>query len=133
MSRPFNSIYTHGFIRTAACIPHVRVADTRFNLERTLALAERASALGAAVAVFPELGLSAYSNDDLFQQDALQEATLAALATVVQRSASWMPIVLVGAPLRLENKLFNCAVVVHRRADPGRCAQELFAQLSRVL
>ncbi len=119
MISPFNSVYSHGFIRASVCIPRLRVADPVFNAERTLAMAERASAEGAALAVFPELGLSAYSNEDLFQQDALQEATLAALETVVQSSANWTPIVLVGSPLRVEDKLFNCAVVVYRGSVLG--------------
>ena len=50
---------------------HVRVADPVFNTERILALAERASAAEVAIALFPELGVSAYSNEDLFHQAAL--------------------------------------------------------------
>ena len=49
-SRPFHSIYTHGFLRVAVCVPSVRVADPEYNGERTLELARRASDLGAAVA-----------------------------------------------------------------------------------
>src|SRR5215216_5661543 len=65
MKPPFHSIYSHGFIRAAVCIPFLRVADPGFNVERTLGLARRASELSAAVALFPELGISAYSNEDL--------------------------------------------------------------------
>ena len=85
MQRPFHSIYSHGFIRAAVCIPRVRVADPRFNVEHTLGLARRASEMHAAVALFPELGISAYSNEDLFHQDALLDATEAALARLVER------------------------------------------------
>jgi NAD+ synthase (glutamine-hydrolysing) len=112
--RPFRSIYTHGFVRAAVCIPFVRVADPHYNVERTLELSQRASALHAAVALFPELGISAYSNEDLFHQDALLDATEAALALLVTESQALTPILLVGAPLRFEGKLFNCAVVIHR-------------------
>jgi NAD+ synthase (glutamine-hydrolysing) len=62
MNGSFFSIYSHGFVRAAVCTPLVRVADPEFNSERTLELARRASALHAAVALFPELGLSAYSS-----------------------------------------------------------------------
>ena len=65
MRERFDSIYSHGIIRAAVCIPSLRVADPAFNLERTLALARQASKAKVAVALFPELGLSAYSNDDL--------------------------------------------------------------------
>lgn len=111
---PFYSIYTHGLVRVAVGIPAVRVADPAFNVERTTALAQRASAAHAAIALFPELGISAYSNEDLFHQDALLEATVAALARLVAASHELTPVLLVGAPLRFEGKLFNCAVVIYR-------------------
>ena len=112
--RSFHSIYAHGFIRAAVCIPHVRVADPEFNIERTLCLARRASDTGAAIALFPELGISAYSNEDLFHQDVLLDATKAALARVIEESQDLSPVLLVGAPLRFEGKLFNCALVIYR-------------------
>ncbi|MBV9848111.1 MAG: NAD(+) synthase [Armatimonadetes bacterium] len=114
MNRPFDNIYSHGFVRAVVCIPSLRVADPDYNVERTLGLARQASAMGAAVALFPELGLSAYSNDDLFHQDALLEATREALARLVAESRALSPVLLVGVPLRFEAKLFNCAVVVYR-------------------
>lgn len=114
MQRPFHSIYSHGFVRAAVCIPFVRVADPQFNVERTVNLARRASDSNAAIALFPELGISAYSNDDLFHQDALLDATVAALARLVEESQSMTPVLLVGTPLRFEGKLFNCAVVIYR-------------------
>src|SRR3954468_5633654 len=114
MEGRFGSIYTHGFIRAAVCIPTVRVADPRFNAERTIALARKASAEKAAVALFPELGISAYSNDDLFHQDALLEASRAALLDIVKASGDLTPILAVGCPLRFEGKLFNCAVIIYR-------------------
>jgi NAD+ synthase (glutamine-hydrolysing) len=118
-SPPFHSIYRHGFARVAVCIPRVKVAATELNTDRTLALAQRASDDRAVLALFPELGLSAYSNEDLFQQDALLDATLECLGRVVEASRDLGPVLLVGAPLRLEEKLFNCAVVVHRGAVLG--------------
>ncbi len=114
MAHPFYSLYTHGFLRTAVCVPHVRVADPCYNAKRTLALAEQAAAQHAAVALFPELGISAYSDDDLFHQDALLEGVLAGLQTVIDGSTDLGTILLVGAPLFLEGKLFNCAVVIYR-------------------
>lgn len=114
MQRPFYSIYSHKFIRAAVCIPFVRVADPSFNVERTLALARRASELNVAVTLFPELGISAYSNDDLFHQDVLLDATEAALAALVEASRELTPVLIVGAPLRFEGKLFNCGVVIYK-------------------
>jgi NAD+ synthase (glutamine-hydrolysing) len=114
MTAPFRSIYSHGFVRAAVCIPSVRVADPAHNAERTLGLARRASELRAAVALFPELGISAYSCEDLFQQDALLDAVVAELAGIVAASRGLSPVLLVGAPLRFEAKLFNCCVAIYR-------------------
>jgi NAD+ synthase (glutamine-hydrolysing) len=114
MAQPFDSPYSHGFVRAAVCVPFVRVADPDYNMTRALGLARRASELAAAVALFPELGISAYSNEDLHQQDALLGGVEAALARLVEESRDLSPVLLVGAPLRFEGKLFNCAVVVYR-------------------
>ena len=55
MRERFQSIYSHGFIRAAVCIPSLRVADPDFNLERMLKLATQASEQQVAVALFPQL------------------------------------------------------------------------------
>jgi NAD+ synthase (glutamine-hydrolysing) len=114
MRKPFYSIYSHGFIRAAVCVPFIRVADPDYNVEHTIGLARRASEMHAAVALFPELGISAYSNEDLFHQDALLDACEAALARLIEESRNLSPILLVGAPLRFEGKLFNCGLVIYR-------------------
>ena len=114
MSRPFYSIYSHGFVRVAVCIPRIRVADPVFNADRTSELAAKASDLRAAVVLFPELGLSAYSNDDLFHQDALLDGVVEGIANILRSSEALTPVLLVGAPLRFESKLFNCAIAIHR-------------------
>jgi NAD+ synthase (glutamine-hydrolysing) len=111
---PFGSLYSHGFVRVAAAVPHVRVAEPAFNAERTLALARQASDSGAALVVFPELGLSAYTNDDLFHQEALLRAVLQAVELIVAESVELRGLIVVGAPLQAERGLFNTAVVIHR-------------------
>ena len=111
---PFNSIYAHGFVRAAVCVPRLRPGNPPYNGEHTLTLARCASEAGAAVALFPELGLSAYAIDDLLQQDALLDAVEVALAHLLAASADLLPLILVGAPLRHEQKLFNCAVALHQ-------------------
>jgi NAD+ synthase (glutamine-hydrolysing) len=111
-SLPFDSIYAHGFVRVAIGIPAVRVADPHYNAQRTIELAARASADHAAIVLFPELGLSAYSDEDLFHQDALLDATLQAIRHLADASRSLTSVIVVGAPLRLRDALFNCAVVI---------------------
>ncbi|MDX1654188.1 MAG: nitrilase-related carbon-nitrogen hydrolase, partial [Candidatus Competibacteraceae bacterium] len=110
----FHSIYTHDFVRAAVCIPIVQVANPYYNTERTLALARKASEMHAAVALFPELGISAYSNEDLFHQEALLDACVDCVARVVEESRQLEPVLLIGAPLRFEGKLFNCGIVIYR-------------------
>src|SRR3989441_8704890 len=110
----FNSIYSHRFIRAAVCVPSLRVADPMFNVQRTIELARRASEANVAVALFPELGISAYSNEDLFHQDVLLDASKAAVAQLVAESEKLTPVLLVGAPLQFDGKLFNCAVIIYR-------------------
>jgi NAD+ synthase (glutamine-hydrolysing) len=114
MSYPFHSLYSHGFVRAAAAVPRVGLADPAFNAQHTLALAQRASDEHAALVVFPELGLSGYSIEDLLHQQALSEAVLEALSSIVTESAALQPVLVVGAPLRAEGGLFNSAVVIHR-------------------
>jgi NAD+ synthase (glutamine-hydrolysing) len=78
--KDFFNFYRHGFIRAAVCVPAVKVADPRFNAEQTILLAREAAAGNAILALFPELGLSAYSNEDLFHQEALLSGVLGAIA-----------------------------------------------------
>ena len=111
---PFYSPYTHGFVRACVCVPFLRVADPAYNAAQTIGLAERASEMGAALALFPELGLSAYTNEDLFHQDALLDASVAALAQVVEASRTLSPVLLVGVPLRFDGQLFNCAATIYQ-------------------
>ena len=115
--RSFHSLYTHGYARVCACIPRIKVAEPAFNAARTIELAKRASAEHAAVAVFPELGLSAYTCDDLFHQDAVLGAVIVALEEITQATADLNTLLLVGAPLVFEARLFNCAIAIHR----GKC------------
>lgn len=110
----FHSIYSHGFIRTAVCIPEVKVAAPQFNVDSTLQLAKQASDADAAVALFPELGLSAYSNDDLFHQDVLLDTTRQAIAELISASRELQPLLLVSAPLRFSGQLFICALAIYR-------------------
>ncbi|WP_225836314.1 NAD(+) synthase [Streptomyces sp. NK08204] len=110
----FWSIYQHGFARVAACTGHAAIADPRANAESVLRQARRCAEDGVAVAVFPELCLSGYSIEDLVLQDVVLDEVETALATVVAESADLLPVLVVGAPLRHRNRIYNCAVVVHR-------------------
>ena len=108
------SIYDHGFARVAAVSLPVHLADCSANAKQTIFAAEECAKQGACVAVFPELGLSGYSIQDLVGQDQLLQDALAAVEQVVQASTTIPTILVVGAPLKLGGTLYNCAVVIHR-------------------
>lgn len=110
----FDNLYNHDFARVAVGVPLCRVADPAYNGQQTAALLIEAAASGAAVAAFPELGLSSYSCDDLFHQRALLDGCEAALASVLRASEALPTLAIVGMPLRVEQRLFNCAVVLQR-------------------
>ena len=101
-------------IRVAVGVPDLRVADPAFNGARTIELMRQAEQDKAILVLFPELGLSAYSCDDLFHQQALLSGSLAALNDVLKASATLNLVTVVGIPLQIDHLLFNCAVVLCR-------------------
>ena len=115
----FGSLYRHGYVRVAAAVPRVQIAEPLVNAERTLELARRASEQGTALVAFPELGLSGYSIEDLLHQQALLDGVLGALERLVAASGELFGLLVVGAPLRAEGGLFNTAVVIHRERVLG--------------
>ncbi|TAM00541.1 MAG: NAD(+) synthase [Paraburkholderia sp.] len=112
MKERFFNLYTHGFARVAVGVPRCRVADPAFNASATLALARAAAGRGAALVAFPELGLAAYTCDDLFRQKALLDACEHALQSIIEASTSLPLAMIVGLPVRVGQSLFNCAAVV---------------------
>jgi NAD+ synthase (glutamine-hydrolysing) len=112
LGRQFFNFFNHDFIRVAVATPVVRVADPAFNAAQTVGLLEQAASDHATIVLFPELGLSAYSCEDLFHQRALLDACHQALQSVVDASKRYHCITVVGAPLRIQHLLFNCAVVI---------------------
>ena len=110
----FFNLYNQGFVRAAVCVPEVKVADVSFNTRKTIELAQKAARQKATLAIFPELGLSAYSNDDLFHQDALLQSVEGALATIKKASSKINLVWAVGAPLQVDCRLYNGAVAFYR-------------------
>jgi NAD+ synthase (glutamine-hydrolysing) len=108
----FYSAYAQGFARVAACTIPVALADPAANARTVLEVAGECHDEGVAVAIFPELCLSGYSAEDLFLQDTLLEAVQEAVGTIVEASADLLPVIVVGAPLRHNSRLYNCGVVI---------------------
>jgi NAD+ synthase (glutamine-hydrolysing) len=108
----FFNLYNHDFVRVAVGVPRVRVADPDFNAANTISLIEEAASRHAVLTLFPELGLSAYTCDDLFHQQALLDSCLRALERIRDKSRSWPLLSVVGLPLRIDHLLYNCAAVI---------------------
>ncbi len=111
---PYESLYTHGFVRAAAAVSSVKIGDIGANLRNTIELAQSAAERNVLLTVFPELGLSGYSNDDLFHQEALLNAATEGLTELVHESERIDMVVVVGLPLRVAAKLYNVAVVLYK-------------------
>ena len=110
----FFNLYSHGFARVAVATPLVRVADAAYNGAQTLALMRRAAREKVALVVFPELGLSAYTCEDLFHQSALLEAAERSLQQLLRDSKALSVAALVGLPVAVDGLLYNCAALVSR-------------------
>jgi NAD+ synthase (glutamine-hydrolysing) len=108
----FFNLHAHDLLRLAVGTPALRVADPTFNAEQTLALIHEAADWKAALVLFPELGLSAYTCDDLFHQRALLDGCVEALRRVLEASAALPVVSVVGMPLEVDHALYNCAAVV---------------------
>ncbi|MDQ6672455.1 MAG: NAD(+) synthase [Chloroflexota bacterium] len=114
LNRPFFNFYSHNFVRVAVGTPRVRVADPLFNAAGTVELMNEAVERRAVIALFPELGLSAYSCEDLFHQRALLDAVQEGLEVVLRASERLALVVVVGLPLQVGQLLYNVAAVVYR-------------------
>ncbi|WP_427023314.1 NAD(+) synthase [Aureimonas ureilytica] len=115
----FHSIHEHGFVRVAVATPRVFVADPQANAEEVLREAGRAAERHVDLVVFPELGLSAYAIDDLHLQDALLDDVERAISRIAAASAELPSVLLVGAPLRRNGRLYNCGIAIARGAILG--------------
>ncbi|MDH3050651.1 NAD(+) synthase [Gordonia alkanivorans] len=113
------SVYANGFVRVAGAVPVLTIAEPAANAARTIELMRQAADDGAALVVFPELGLCGYSVDDLFHQDALIDGCRVALGEIVAASRGLRPLVVVGLPMVVGDGLFNCAAVIRDGAVLG--------------
>ena len=101
-----------GFLKAAALSPSLRVADCNYNASQIVSQLQDAAARGVRLAVFPEFCLTGYTCGDLFLQRTLQQGALDALQTVLDASRELDVAALVGLPLLVRGKLYNCAAVL---------------------
>ena len=101
-----------GYVRVAAAVPHMRVADCKYNASEIKKQISEAVEEGVEVVCFPELSVTGYTCADLFFTQQLQRDALSALEEVCAYTRDLPIIVLVGAPLKVDNNLYNCAFVM---------------------
>lgn len=113
-AHPFYDLHTHGFVRVATSTPKVRTADIAYNAEGILEQARIADARAVDLLLYPELSLSSYALDDLHLQSALLDAVETQIAAICEASRDLSPVLVFGAPLRRNGRIYNCALVVAR-------------------
>ncbi|MBR2935855.1 MAG: NAD(+) synthase [Paludibacteraceae bacterium] len=101
-----------GYVRVAAAVPHMRVADCQYNASEIKKQITEAVKEGVQVVCFPELSITGYTCADLFFTQQLQKDALIALEDVCAFTRDLPIIILVGAPLKVDNNLYNCAFVM---------------------
>ena len=101
-----------GYVRVAAAVPHMRVADCQYNASEIKKQITEAVEEGVQVVCFPELSITGYTCADLFFTQQLQKDALIALEDVCAFTRDLPIIILVGAPLKVDNNLYNCAFVM---------------------
>jgi NAD+ synthase (glutamine-hydrolysing) len=105
----------HGFLRVAAAVPRLQVADCAHNVEAMLRLLNQAEQQAIQVVVFPELAITGYTCGDLFHQTALQKAALAALDHLLDESERrFSGLFAVGLPWLVNDQLYNVAAVCQK-------------------
>lgn len=104
----------YGFIKVAAAVPEVRVADCCFNTERIGQLITRAAEVGVQIVCFPELSVTGYTCGDLFLQEILLDEADVQLKTLLYKTASLDILAIVGMPVVSNGKIYNTAVVFQK-------------------
>ena len=109
----------YGFVKVAAAVPLVQVADCFYNIEKIEGLMRQASEKGVQIIAFPELSVTGYTCLDLFAQQTLLDGAEEALLQLVSNTADLDILTIVGVPLRTENRLINAAIVFQKGAIRG--------------
>ena len=111
-THPFYDMHTHGFVRIATSTPKVRTADVAYNAEGILEQAHAAHERHVDLLLYPELCLSSYAIDDLHLQTAILDAVELHVSKIVEKSRNLTPVLVIGAPLRRNGRIYNCALVI---------------------
>ena len=113
-----------GFIKIACATPDVRVADCGYNADRIIEMITEAHDKGVKIVCFPELSVTGYTCGDLFLQDALLNAAKKETARIIKETENLDIVSIVGVPLAVCGKLYNCAVVINKGTAVGAVAKK---------
>ena len=102
----------YGFIRTAAAVPSVRVADTAYNTEQICSLTAKAAGNQVSITVFPELCITGSTCGDLFRQTALIKGAEEGVRKLADFCSNKNITIVVGAPVSYGGRLYNCSIVI---------------------
>ena len=107
------AVTDYGMVRVAAVVPQVNVADVEGNVAHLIASVNQAVGMGASIVATPELCVTGYTCGDLFGNDLLLEAAEQALVDLNEHYRNTSVMIVLGAPLRCNGHLFNCAVILN--------------------
>jgi NAD+ synthase (glutamine-hydrolysing) len=113
-----------GYIKIACATPALKVADCPYNADRIIELINEAHSKGVKIVCFPELSVTGYTCGDLFLQDTLLESAKQELVRIIKSTEDKDIVAIVGIPLAVGGKLYNCAVVVNRGKPIGAVAKK---------
>lgn len=102
-----------GFLKVAAAVPHVRIADCDYNAQHITELIRKGADRGASIILFPELCITSYTCGDLIQQPALLHAAEQALGYILAQTRELPIVAIVGMPVTYGNALYNCLSLIH--------------------
>jgi NAD+ synthase (glutamine-hydrolysing) len=104
----------HGFVRVGSAIPYVKVADLDYNADQIIGMVKEGEEKGIRFLTFPELSLTSYTCADLFNQQLLIDKSLDYISKIAKETRRFDICFIIGAPLVLRNKLYNCGIVIHK-------------------
>ncbi|MGN0474672.1 MAG: nitrilase-related carbon-nitrogen hydrolase, partial [Acutalibacteraceae bacterium] len=103
-----------GFIKIAAGVPEIALGDCAENAKRIIEMSREMYSQGVKLAVFTELGVTGYTLEDLFLQQALLDASAEALREIIAATSDMDMLIAVGVPVPVGCSLYNCAAVINR-------------------
>ena len=109
-----NNMPKYGFVRVSAAVPEMKVADCVFNTGKIIELMSEAANKQCYITVFPELCITGYTCGDLFRQSVLLDSAVDSLRALTEASRNWDNVFIVGLPLLIRNRLYNCAAVIQK-------------------